>query len=438
MLFQNKKKQQVDPNIFDKAKGMLRQEAMPNPPAAQAQAAQPAFNPSMLQRTKAPTPQTLGRADPVLERAQTMMKQPDTQLQASPIVDRNLVQRNNPMDGVTIQNPKILDMIKQDTPPTPPQSDGDRVNAIRNKVGVSVRGPQVIPPTGPRVGSTPFNENTNQTDLVPNFDTKVPTKNTDQMLEDLVRDLIKNDPAQNDASRQAMSTELDKKAAENLASVRSRMGLAGAGLTGAAGSIEGATQRADARNKTVTLDEQDRALRKEALDRAIAGAGMYNQGRSQDRGDRELDIREGEIDRHAPMEDAAFRAAMAMYEKELGTDIDGDGKIGGNTAEENKNIDRQKQVDQTNADPNNPMSAQNMMDFARETGGNVQQVKAWADAHGKPLTMAVLNQIKAKYKAYKDSRSDRSQKIDFGEWFKAELAVYAGGFNPASSLWGIL
>jgi hypothetical protein len=431
MLFQNKKiKTSFNPQsaLMQSAEDMIKEQKQPQVKPQVAPA--PQVTPAQLQKTGARTPDsTINKSFSLASQMIQPVKQP--------MVNAGVSGRINPAVQAGFNN----------------NADAERVNRARDQL-IANQGQVPTAPDGPRVaaprnGTTPFSGTVNQNDLVknfdmtgglppPKFDTVKKDLSEDEMIQSVIKDLLTNDPTQNAAAREAFKGDLAQKSAENLLATRGRMGVAGMGLTGAGASMEAGVQRADSRKDALALEDRDKALREEALKRVLSGAGLRDQ-------ERVGSIREGDFglrERAADREDRMAQTAENMLEAELGEDLNNDGKIGKKTPDAFKQDKEQKVVDErvaaTNADPNNPMSDKNMMDFARETGGNVQQVKAWADAQGKPLTMEVLNKVKAKFQDYVSRRSDKSKKVDFGEWFKADLAVYGGGWNPASNLWGIL
>jgi hypothetical protein len=248
-----------------------------------------------------------------------------------------------------------------------------------------------------------------------------------------------------DSARADRETQLDAESADMIKSIIARTGIAGMGLTGAAGALESGTRSQAARNKSITLDDLDRKNREEQRKRILDATGVLlsdeelglkKEGLGLDRQRFEQD--RIEQDRRFAQDEEARKNAMRLVEAQDGKDHDNDGLIAGQKPEDFKQKSKQEQIDAANDDPNNPLSASNMTAFTQATGGNAYQVRDWAQANGKPLTMEVLNKVKAKFQDYVSRRSDKSKKVDFGEWFKAELAVYGGGWNPASSLWGIL
>ena len=351
-----------------------------------------------------------------------------------------------PFNATTNQSPTI-------------ESDADRVARARQgirdndgKLPAFTGTPQA--PTGPRRGSTPFNATTNQSDLTPDIKAPVPRDDRSQsekILDEQIARLVaagKGDEAQRLKARDAASKTFDEQNAFAIESARARSGAFGAGTLGAGQALEAQTAREGARAKTMTLEDLDRQAREEAIRSAMGVAEIVGQkenidisrdklGLDKDRFgfDKEMSQAELEIKKEAAAREAAtYDMTIDEFELELGEDKDGDGLIAGKTEAEADAREKQKQIDAANDDPNNPLSDKNQMAFNAETGGNVQQVKAWADANGKPLTMEVVNQIKARYLAYKQ----RGGNSDFGTWMKAEADYYAGGWNPASNIRGII
>jgi hypothetical protein len=125
-------------------------------------------------------------------------------------------------------------------------------------------------------------------------------------LEDLysqaIRDLLQSDLG---SARGALSDELKAQNAEALATQDARMGLAGAGLSGAAGAARMSEARKNARNEVLTMNEFDRAEKQDRLAAIQAGIAGKN----------------------AENEQIAFDAALKQAEIELGEDLNGDGRV---------------------------------------------------------------------------------------------------------------
>jgi hypothetical protein len=128
-----------------------------------------------------------------------------------------------------------------------------------------------------------------------------------------------------EANRKAKLEELQAGNARAQQAIRAKSGLAGMGLTGAGANLEATSQRQGTREATVAMDEYDAALRKEQIDRIVAGIRAQQ-------GERDLSIREQELD----LNKESNKIAVNALEIQDNFDHNRDGKIGGKTPEEIK------------------------------------------------------------------------------------------------------
>jgi hypothetical protein len=158
-----------------------------------------------------------------------------------------------------------------------------------------------------------------------------------------IRDLLSGKVPGRDAARDALTEELKVKSAENVQATRGRTGLAGMGLTGAAGALENQVRRADTRTSVLAQEEFDQATRDEVLKRL----GLGLEGRAKEVGtgiaedrlglDKENSAFERELaGKKDERERQAFEAALAQAEAELNKDLNGDGVIGSEKDKEEK------------------------------------------------------------------------------------------------------
>jgi hypothetical protein len=134
-----------------------------------------------------------------------------------------------------------------------------------------------------------------------------PIKTNAQLQEEAIRRLLEGTPDAA-AERKAMQDQLAVNQARDIQSIRARTGLGGMGLTGAAGALESQVRQETGRESTSQLAEFDRANRKEAAERALAGI-------------------------QAERGSQVYNAEVKLYESEADIDIDGDGMINGQRVE---------------------------------------------------------------------------------------------------------
>jgi hypothetical protein len=128
-------------------------------------------------------------------------------------------------------------------------------------------------------------------------------KTNQELIDEAIRKLLEGVPNA-DAERKAFEDQNRVNEARAIQSVRARTGVAGMGLTGAAGALESQTRAETGRAQTAAMADFDRKIRQEAAERALAGIGA-------DRGEK------------------VFQAEVELYEGESDLDINKDGFIAG-------------------------------------------------------------------------------------------------------------
>lgn len=321
----------------------------------------------------------IGQPDPMLDqmvgniaKSQIMSqggRVPDTGLNRTPYNNNNVITPARPNNTV-IPDSAVPQSgpIKTIQDAANRQADADRVNAVRGGIrqtGQVPAGPRGTPPTGPRVGSTPFSGITNQSDLVKNFDFGGPANlvdrtpkepeqsRADRLLEEQIARLEeagRGDEAQRAKARADAAKSFDVQNAFAIESARAKSGAFGAGMLGAGQALESQTAREGAREKSITLDELDRRAREEAIKAAMGITDIVGrqEGIKSDRDKLDLERKRLETDTRlseqelaikresAAREAAAFDMTIDEFEREFGEDRDGDGLIAGQTKEQFK------------------------------------------------------------------------------------------------------
>jgi hypothetical protein len=322
MLFSNKAKKQIpaysqDDELYQEAKSMV---------SAQPPLVEQAVTPAKLDKTNAVAPQTATN--------RSFNFSPTSQIQN---IQQAQPQNGPPQIDTTIDPQRMQTMGKK--------TAQDATRSIQEEEN---RRSQYVPPAQRNIDNMRGGQsNMNSSYLPPTYPGQDPATapvetEEDKELRQNIKDFLSGgsqaDKDRDAAARKAAETELDRRSAENIENVRARTGVAGMGLTGAAASLESGAARADARNKTLTLEERDKAFRDEQLRRMLAGAEMYFN-------DKRLTIEEQRARNEQMSADANFNLAEEL----AGRDINRDGLIAGEPAATYK-TDAEKKAEEAKGD----------------------------------------------------------------------------------------